>query len=133
MIETNMLGWASFLAPVVMGAQQDPALIDELKASFCAIDPHITRCFARATFFADNRADLPGVQVPTLVVQMADDAIAPPVVGEYVRRQVPDCRLVVLDGCGHCPHMTHPAETIAAIRAFLADGSPSAPARRLPG
>ena len=119
MIENNMLGWASFLAPAVMGPQDSGALTDELKASFCALDPCVARRFAEVTFLGDNRADLAGLQQPTLVLQVAEDAIAPRSVGEYVQRQLPAGRLVVLDAAGHCPHMTHPEATIAALREFL--------------
>ncbi len=119
MIESNMLGWASFLAPVVMGPENGAALVDELKASFCAIDPYITRRFATATFMGDNRADLPKVRVPTLVLQMSHDAIAPPAVGEYVRQHIAGAVMETIEGSGHCPHMTHPEQTIAAMRRFL--------------
>jgi sigma-B regulation protein RsbQ len=120
MIEGNMLGWAQYLAPVVMGLPAGDALTDELRASFCAIDPYITRRFATATFLSDNRADLPGVTHPTLVLQMREDAIAPVEVGRYVAERIPRSTYVELDGAGHCPHLTHPAATIAALRDFLA-------------
>lgn len=120
MIEHNMVGWADFLAPAVMGPQDSGALTGELKAAFCALDPYVARRFAEVTFLGDNRADLAGLVQPALVLQVADDAIAPRAVGEYVQRQLPDGRLVVLDAAGHCPHMTHPELTIAALREFLA-------------
>ncbi len=119
MIDTNMLGWASFLAPMVMGEGQPEALVDELKASFCAIDPYITRRFATATFMGDNRADLGRVQVPSLVLQMSHDAIAPAAVADHVCRHVRGAVLETIEGHGHCPHMTHPEQTIAAMRRFL--------------
>lgn len=119
LMESNMLGWASFLAPVVMGQAGGPALSDELRDSFCAADPYITRRFAAATFLADNRADLPRVRVPALVIQCSDDAIAPRAVGEYVHRHLPHSTLRVIEASGHCPHMTHPAETTALIREYL--------------
>lgn len=130
MIESNMLGWASFLAPMVLGPGNRLDLQDELRASFCAIDPSITRRFAQATFLGDNRADLPKVRVPTLVVQMADDAITPVAIGEYVQRQLPRARLTLIQGVGHCPHMTHPRETIELIRGFLGESVPAADAGR---
>lgn len=121
MIENNMLGWADFLAPMAMGESHAPELVDELKASFCAIDPYITRRFAAATFLGDHRADLVAAArqpLPTLVVEMAHDAIAPATVGRYLRTQLPQARFETIDGSGHCPHMTHPAETMAMLRAF---------------
>ncbi|MDQ4044055.1 MAG: alpha/beta hydrolase, partial [Chloroflexota bacterium] len=44
---------------------------------------------------------------------------APMPVGAYVQRQLPDAEMVVLDATGHCPHLSAPEETIAAIQAFL--------------
>lgn len=119
MMEGNMLGWASFLAPAVMGPENEMGLTDELKASFCALDPYIARRFAEVTFYGDNRADLDRVAVPTLIIQVLHDAIAPPSVGNFVHRHVRNSELAVLDVSGHCPHMTHPAETTALIRQFL--------------
>lgn len=120
MMDRNMLGWASFLSPVVMGAQSPAELTDELQRSFCALDPHIAKCFAKATFLGDNRADLPRVPVPCQVIQMREDAVAPLVVGQYVARTLPHARLDLIEGAGHAAHMTHPEQTIALIRAFLA-------------
>jgi sigma-B regulation protein RsbQ len=57
--------------------------------------------------------------VPSLVLQCADDAIAPLPVGEYVHRHLADSRLVLMDAQGHCPNLSAPEETIAAITAFL--------------
>jgi sigma-B regulation protein RsbQ len=102
-----------------MGPQSPQVLTDELKASFCAADPAINRRFAMATFLGDNRADLPRVQVPSVILQCAHDAIAPPTVGDYMHQQMPDSRLQVLDVVGHCPHMTHPELTIEALRAAM--------------
>lgn len=120
MMESNMLGWASYLAPIVMGEKDPDSLTNELKESFCASDPYIARRFAAATFLADNRADLPLVTVPSLVIQCSDDAIAPLAVGQYVHAHMKNSTLRVLDASGHCPHMTHPAQTTALIRDYLA-------------
>lgn len=120
MMETNMLGWADFLAPVVMGTQSPAELTSELKASFCANDAYIARRFAMATFLGDNRADLPRVTVPSLIIQCADDAIAPMAVGRYAHQHLKGSTMEVLDVSGHCPHMTHPEQTIALIKRYLA-------------
>jgi sigma-B regulation protein RsbQ len=118
-LDSNHLGWSAALAPVVMGNPDRPELTAELTNSFCRTDPDIARQFARVTFLSDNRADLPGVRVPTLVLQCTDDAIAPEVVGRYVHAQVPRSVFTQLAATGHCPHLSAPGETTAAIRAFL--------------
>lgn len=120
MMESNMLGWANFLAPAVMGADGAGDMTEELKGSFCAADPYISRRFAAATFLGDNRKDLPRVQVPSLIIQCSDDAIAPRSVGTYVHRHLKDSQLATIEASGHCPHMTHASETVALIRDYLA-------------
>ena len=119
MMESNMLGWADFLAPAVMGSESPQELTQELRASFCAADPYISRRFAMATFLGDNRADLALLDRPALIIQCADDAIAPRVVGEYMHGRLRHSTLRILDASGHCPHLTHPTETIALIQDYL--------------
>jgi sigma-B regulation protein RsbQ len=53
-------------------------------------------------------------------MQCSEDAIAPTQVGEYVHRAISNSEFVMLDATGHCPHLSAPEETIAAMRAFLA-------------
>ena len=120
-LSSNYLGWSSAMAPVVMGNAERPELGEELTQSFCRADPDIAERFARATFLSDNRADLPLVSVPTLVMQCRDDLIAPMVVGEYVAAAVPDSSLVVLEASGHCPNLSAPDEVIKALETFLAE------------
>jgi len=119
-LESNYLGWSSTMAPVIMGNDDRPELGAELTESFCATDPAIASHFARVTFLSDNRDDLARVRTRSLVLQCSHDAIAPTAVGEYVHEHLPDSELVLLSATGHCPNLSAPRETIAAIRAFLA-------------
>ena len=116
---SNYLGWSSAMAPVIMGNPDRPDLGEELTNSFCRTDPDIARQFATVTFTSDNREDLSRVSVPTLILQCSDDVIAPEAVGQYVHAQIPGSRLVQLAATGHCPNLSAPEETIAAIRDFL--------------
>ena len=118
-LDSNYLGWSSVIAPAIMANPDRPALGIELTESFCRTDPDVARQFAGVTFLSDNRADLARVEVPTLVLQCRDDIIAPIEVGAYVRRCLPDAEMVVLDATGHCPHLSAPEQTGAAIAAFV--------------
>jgi sigma-B regulation protein RsbQ len=118
-LASNYLGWSAAMAPAIMGHPERPELGEELRTSFCTVDPTIAETFARATFLSDNRADLERVQAPTLVLQSKEDVIAPPVVGEFVAEQLPDATLVVLDTTGHCPHLSAPGAVVDAIEEFL--------------
>lgn len=105
-----------------MGNGDRPELAEELKESFCAVDTVIAGQFARATFFADNRKDLPLVTVPSLILQCSQDLIAPLEVGSYIHLHTPNSTLRLMEATGHCPHVSHPEETIRLIQAYVMTG-----------
>src|SRR3954453_2903152 len=104
-MDDNYLGWSAFIAPVIMGNGDRPELGQELTNSFSRTDPSIARRFARATFLADNRADLTDVTTPALVLQCREDVIAPPEVGRYVHEHLAGSQFVLIDAVGHCPNL----------------------------
>lgn len=119
MMDRNFIGWANFLAPAIMKNADRPELGEELTSSFCSTDPVVARKFAEATFMADNREDLAQVKVPALILQCSDDMVAPLQVGEYVSRRIGGSTLRIMEATGHCPHMSHPDETIRLMDEYL--------------
>ena len=119
-LESNYLGWSSNMAPAIMGAPGQPELAVELTNSFCRTDPDIAKHFARVTFLSDNRADLPKLHAPTLIVQCSSDIIAPLAVGDYMHRMLPNNELVVIENEGHCPHLSAPGPCVDAMNDFVA-------------
>jgi len=119
-LDSNYLGWASAMAPKIMGAPDHPALGEELTNSFCRTDPEIAKHFAHVTFLSDNRVDLPRLSTRTLLLQCSDDLIAPMAVGEYLYRNLPESQLRVIENIGHCPHLSAPDAIVDAMREFLA-------------
>jgi len=118
-LDRNHMAWSQAMAPVIMGNPDRPELGEELSASFCRTDPDVAKQFARVTFPTDSRGDLGPIVSRVLILQCRDDVIAPRSVGEYVQRAIPGSDLVILDATGHCPNLSAPEETIAAIRAFI--------------
>jgi len=118
-LDSNHMGWSMQMAPMIMGNPDRPELGQELTNSFCSADPEIAKAFARVTFTSDNREDLAEVSLPTLVLQCSEDIIAPPEVGEFVARNIPNSRMIVLDATGHCPNLSAPEEVVAAMRPFV--------------
>ena len=118
-LDANHLGWSAAMAPVIMANPDRPELAEELTNSFCRTDPDVARQFARVSFLSDNRRDLPGVTVPTLVLQCSEDVIAPESAGRYVHEHIAGSAFTQLSATGHCPHLSAPEETTAAIRAWL--------------
>ncbi|MDC3418418.1 alpha/beta fold hydrolase [Aquibacillus salsiterrae] len=119
MMEKNYIGWANVFASTVTNNPNRPEVALELEDRFCSTDPIIARTFAEANFFADNRQELPNVTVPSLIMQCANDVIAPTAVGEYVSKHLPHNKFVQMKATGHCPHLSHPEETAIVIQDYL--------------
>lgn len=120
LMDANFMAWSSIVAPTIMGNPDRPALSEELNGSFCRTDHHIASHFARVTFLSDNRSDLPKLSCPSLILQCSQDAIAPESVGDYLHRHLAHSAMQKLRATGHCPNLSAPEETIAAIRLYLA-------------
>ncbi|MFN2570927.1 MAG: alpha/beta fold hydrolase [Gemmatimonadales bacterium] len=118
-LDANYLGWSTTMAKVIMGNADRPELGQELTNSFCRTNPEIARDFARVTFLSDNRGDLAQLRTPSLILQCSNDVIAPLEVGRYLHRALPHGKLLVMKATGHCPNLSAPAETIAAIKGFI--------------
>jgi sigma-B regulation protein RsbQ len=119
MITRNQPGWANYLAGVVAKNPDQPALAQELEASFCAMDPPIAKRFAEATFLSDNRSDLVDFDKPCLILQCQEDSVAPLAVGNYLHQHLRNSQLMQMKATGHCPHMSHPEETIELMKNYL--------------
>ncbi|ASS72684.1 alpha/beta fold hydrolase [Bacillus atrophaeus] len=119
MMEKNYIGWATFFAATVLNNSSRPEVKKELEERFCSTDPMIARQFAKAAFFSDHRKELSKVTVPSLILQCADDIIAPSAVGDYMDQHLPYSTLKKMKATGHCPHMSHPDETSYLIGQYL--------------
>jgi pimeloyl-ACP methyl ester carboxylesterase len=61
---------------------------------------------------------LAGLTVPTLIVVGSEDTQFHPA-ADYMAARIPGARKVVIDGAGHAPNVSSPAEFNAQARAFL--------------
>lgn len=61
------------------------------------------------------------IRTPTLLIWGRDDRILPVAQAEELASSLPDARLVVLDGVGHCPMFERPDEFNRALRRFAAE------------
>jgi pimeloyl-ACP methyl ester carboxylesterase len=62
---------------------------------------------------------LGGVRTPALVVWGAEDRIVPRSCGEQYARALPNARLEIVAGSGHCVEMERPAELATLIERFV--------------
>ncbi|GKV70309.1 sigma factor SigB regulation protein RsbQ [Sporosarcina sp. NCCP-2716] len=119
MMDLNYIGWAKYLSQAVMQNADRPSLAGELEESFCSTDPLVAREFAQAVFFSDYRDRLQHVKVPSLILQCAEDIIAPESAGAHMHEGIAGSTFMKMAATGHCPHMSHPEETIRLIFNYL--------------
>ena len=119
-MESNYAGWANFIAPVIMkNAEQKPELAKELQERFCDNDHEVNKRFARLTFYSDSRYELLKVNIPTLILQCSEDAVAPETAGIYIYENITGSQYIKMQAIGHCPHMSYPEETAQHIMKYL--------------
>jgi pimeloyl-ACP methyl ester carboxylesterase len=64
------------------------------------------------------------IKVPSLVVWGREDKVFPWQYAELWMKRLPDARgLVMVEKCGHAPHVEKPDEVIPKIRAFLKEAA----------
>lgn len=69
----------------------------------------------------DIRDNLKNIKVPTLIVHGDIDKICPVGAGKYMAREIPDSKLIILEGVGHAPFLTQPERINKAIKKFYHD------------
>jgi len=118
LMDKNYIGWANYLAPLIIGTTNSDDLVGELSGSFCSTDPVIAKNFAKATFLSDYRYLLKEIKQPSLILQSESDALAATSVGEFIASEIPQSKLKVIAADGHCLHMTHSEAIMSSIIAY---------------
>lgn len=70
---------------------------------------------------SDSRALLSSITIPSLIVAGEHDRITHPRAGEYMAMQLSRARLHVVKRAGHAPFISHRAEFMNELTAFLAE------------
>jgi sigma-B regulation protein RsbQ len=119
LMDKNYIGWANYLAPLVMGSNSSEKLVGELSGSFCSTDPLVAKTFAKATFFSDYRHLLKDAKHPVLLFQSGQDALASTDIGVFMASQLPNAELQIIEAEGHCLHMTIPDIMSMRLRDYI--------------
>lgn len=123
MMERNYFGWAEYLAPIVIGDQEDSSNINELKLSFLRADPFISKQFAIVTFYCDIRSQLKDIPVPVTILYCLEDVIVSVEVIDFLHISIPDCKVIKLDASGHYPQLINPNTVIRAVQKEIGFGT----------
>ncbi|MBT9502581.1 MAG: alpha/beta hydrolase [Burkholderiaceae bacterium] len=65
-------------------------------------------------------SQIPSLKQPTLILWGGRDRLIPPAYGERFKREIAGSELKVFDTLGHVPQEEDPAQTVLALKAFLA-------------
>ncbi len=114
----TMLG---HLGPLLLAARYArPTFLPVLVRDALHAGPFTLLRTARDLLAEDVRGDLCRVGMPTLLIWGSQDPLIPPSMGDVMRAEIPDSRLLVIEGAGHNPMFDRPEDFNNALLAFLA-------------
>lgn len=110
---------ADLFAPLAYAHADRPDLAREMADAIRAIPQEHVLTILCSILQSDHRHDLARLKQPTLLIQTREDAFVPQGVADYLLAQLPDAQLSVIDAAGHLPHVSAPAQVIAAMTPFV--------------
>jgi pimeloyl-ACP methyl ester carboxylesterase len=115
--ERSMLG---HLVPLLLTVRHaTPAFLAVLVQDALRMGPMTLWRGARDLLAEDVRGDLRNIEAPTLLVWGENDPLIPPAVGDLLREEISNSRLLLLQRAGHVPMFDQPKEFDAALLTFL--------------
>ena len=115
----SMADIAAQLMPMMAGRRSDPSGLALAQRTMSAVPPETYRKAVALLTTFDQRARLPEIRVPALLVAGSDDKTAPAATMERMAQKIPGAAFVVLDGCGHLGPMDQPDPFNATLLSFL--------------
>jgi pimeloyl-ACP methyl ester carboxylesterase len=113
----------SYVIPLARSVGRSPGRLALAARDVLRIGPRRLWQVATDLLGADITPILRNVRAPTLVVWGADDRLLPPTLGTVFADEIPNCRLVVLEGCGHVPMLEAPEALNEELLRFLEERS----------
>ena len=116
--DRSMLGYLFPLLGAALYAR--PSFLPVLVRDALRMGPATLLLASRDLLAGGARGDLRKIAAPTLLVWGENDTLIPPAIGDLLRAEIPDSRLLVLEGAAHVPMFDLPEDFDAALLAFLA-------------
>jgi 3-oxoadipate enol-lactonase len=106
--------------PPLLSTDAPPDLWDRVKVTIAAQPAEaIAAASAGMAERPDSAPDLPGIDVPTLVVTSAGDTLIPPEASTPMAGQIPGATLEVIEGAGHLSNLEAAQAFTDLVRAHL--------------
>ena len=83
-------------------------------------DPNLVKGFVPTDLWESVRR----IQAPTIYILGGASAIVPPETQRQLKETLPDCRIVIMPGLGHYPHLESPEEYVKIVQGFLREQRP---------
>jgi 3-oxoadipate enol-lactonase len=99
---------------------REPAVPAAFVAALDSVDPEGYAGCCEAIAAMDQRAAIPAITAPTLVIAGEQDPATPPWHGAVIARSIRNSRLAVIRGAAHLANVSAAGEVTAAFRAHLA-------------
>lgn len=96
-----------------------PALVEERRARFLAMDKDVLCAACHELAGLDLRTGLAEIHIPVLAVVGEQDEATPPEMSRELAAMIRGAELVVLPGCAHVPQLQAPGQFLAAVLPFL--------------
>jgi len=108
-LRTEGLDFLVAQPPPLLSAGASPELWERVKAMIAAQTPEAVAAAALGMAERpDSTPDLPGIDVPTLVITGSEDTLIPPEVTAGIADGAPDAELLTLDDAGHLSNLEAP-------------------------
>jgi pimeloyl-[acyl-carrier protein] methyl ester esterase len=111
-----------FLALQVRGSENERELLARLRAAlFSRGEPDMAALQSGLEILrdSDQRAALPEIKQPVLVIAGERDTLTPPQASQYGAEHLPDARLEIIEGAAHAPFLSHPEKFMESLKSFL--------------
>lgn len=118
-VTSNYSTWVNSFASAMMANPARPDLTQQFVDSIRAIPNEQMLVALCAILQSDHRNEVNKLDKPTLIIQTKFDGAVPLEVAQYLHKNIKNSELRVIDAEGHLPHISAPAEVIAALHDFL--------------
>lgn len=110
-----------FLELQLMNTPEHRPMIDKIMPDLVQNGaPEALQAALNALETADARAILPEIDVPVLILCGNKDSVTPPRMSEYLAQFLPNAQLHIMDKAAHAPFLSHAAECVDLMAAFVA-------------
>jgi pimeloyl-[acyl-carrier protein] methyl ester esterase len=106
-------------APAELSREQENRIAREIVMGGKLPEPEAALRSLETLATADLRAILPSVDLPVLLVHGSGDTICLPAASRFMAERLPNASLRILEGLGHAPFLSRPAEFNAILGDFL--------------